>query len=486
MINNIKKLAAVVALATSFVACSTKLDINVDPNNATLNTATPSLVLPSALMQASNIYNTPVNALSYIPAWLGQAGYSGNFAIPQNTNDYTLTTSFGAGSWTTLYDNNADFQLIEDLGRKQGSTFFQGVGKIMKSMNYITLVDLYGNVPYSEAQQGAVNPTPKYDNAIEVYEKCYDDIKAGAALVAAATTTATNTQDIMFAGNKNNWVALANTLRLRILMRQSAKADRAAYITAKMAEIAAGPFLTANAVINPGFLNSDGKQNPFWRSCHTPTGTYTQDFLRPGKYILDNMTANSDPRISRYAKPNGGGGYVGTQIGAINPPNGGNSGSSEFGTGLLQGPLQSAVYFTAAESFFLQAEAIVRGYLSGDAKAMYTAGVNASFSYLGAGSAAAYLSQATNRQTNFDLATANTDKIAVIIRQKFIALAMINVIETYNDYRRLGLPADVVISPVAGANKIPLRLMYPQREFETNPGRQTVINPQVDKIWWMP
>jgi hypothetical protein len=66
MINNIKKLAAVVALATSFVACSTKLDINVDPNNATLNTATPSLVLPSALMQASNIYNTPVNALSYI------------------------------------------------------------------------------------------------------------------------------------------------------------------------------------------------------------------------------------------------------------------------------------------------------------------------------------------------------------------------------------------------------------------------------------
>ncbi len=491
MNKNIKNIGWSLLLVSGLVAsCTTDLDINTDPNNPTLTTAQPNLVLPSALQSTSNIYNRPAGnaTFQFAAVWLGQAGFSGNFFISQDANTYNINTNFAEGAWTAFYDNAADYQLIEDLSKTQRKPFFQGIGKIMKSLNYQSAVDLYNNVPYSEAQKGAVTPTPKYDNGREVYEKTFDDIEAGSALIGTAVSTATAAEDVMFQGDKAKWAAFANTLRLRTLLRQSERTDRAAYITSKLPSLQTATFVTADVAINPGYLNSDGKQNGFWRSCHTPTGTYNQDFLRPGKYIIDFMKANNDPRLGRYAKPNGSGGFVGTQLGATNPPNGGNSGSSEFGLGLLQGPTQNSVLMTAAESYFLQAEAVVRGWIPGDAKALFTSGVAASFSYMGAGSPTAYTSQVGNKQANWDATTSNAEKIALIIRQKYLALAMINSLESYNDYRRLGLPSDIVISPIAGSNRVPKRLLYPAREYSVNPTNATAqgtVNAQTDKIWWM-
>jgi hypothetical protein len=486
--NKIKKAGVALMLATALASCKTDLDINVDPNNATLSTAQPNLILPNALQTTANLYNRNLNAdanFRFASVWTGHAGYSGNFFIAQETNNYTLTTQFAEGIWTSCNDNNADYDLVEKLGASKALPFYQGIGKIMKAYNYQTLVDLYNNVPYSEALKGAVNPTPKYDNGKDVYEGILKEVEDATALINGAVSgSIPGTADIMFAGDKTKWLRLANTIKLRMLLRQSERSERASYITSKIGTISGG-YLTADATINPGYLNADGKQNGFWRSCHTPTGTYNQDFTRGGAYIIGILKNNSDPRLGRLFKANASGNYVGCQLGASNPPN---SVSSEFGLGLLPSPTQNALFFTAAESYFLQAEAVLRGWISGDAKALYTAGVNASFSYLGAGSAATYLAQPGNKNTNWDATTNDAERLALIIRQKHIALTAINSLESYNDYRRLGLPSDVTISPVAGGNVIPKRLMYPQREYNVNGAQvltQGTINPQVDKIWWM-
>jgi hypothetical protein len=488
MINNkFKKVGLAALLTASLFSCRTNLDINVDPNNPTLSTAQPNLVLPSALQNTATLYNRPVtgnNQFAFATIWLGHASFSGNYFISLEAMNYTLTTDFASGVWPIANDNNTDYQLVETLGAKNGNPFYQGIGKIMKSYNYQTLVDLYNNIPYSEAQLGATTPTPKYDNGKAVYEALMTDIEAGTTLIKNAVAGTVGTDDIMFKGDKDKWVRFANTVKLRMLLRQSEKADRQAYIAAKIATISGG-YLTTNAVINPGYLNSDGKQNGFWRSVNTATGTYSADFYRAGGYVVNMTTVNNDPRRARLFKPTSAGTFVGGFLGAPGIPN---AGTSEFGPGLVKGPTQDAVLMLAAESYFLQSEAVLKGWITGDAKALYQAGVDASFAYLGATGSAAYTAQASNKQVNWDATTNNAEKLALIIRQKFIALSMINVLESYNDYRRLGLPADVPISVQAGGNTIPNRLFYPQAEYNvnaTNALAQGTIK-ATDKIWWQP
>src|SRR4029077_19271586 len=140
------------------------------------------------------------------------------------------------------------------------------------------------------------------------------------------------------------------------------------------------------------------------------------------------------------------------------------------------------------------AEAIVRGYLSpsagDDAETEYKRGVQASFDFLGAGDATAYLTQ-SNPNTNFSLATTPDAKIAIIIRQKWIAEDGVTPIEAYDDYRRLHLPGDIPISispykHTADA-QVTTRYRYPVSKYTTNTANvnaQGNIDYYTSKVFW--
>jgi len=141
----------------------------------------------------------------------------------------------------------------------------------------------------------------------------------------------------------------------------------------------------------------------------------------------------------------------------------------------------------AAEALFDQAEAIQRGWLQGDAKAVYQSAIVASFTYTGVtkpdSAALSYTSQA-NVNTNWDQAP---DKLKLILTQKWAALNTISILPVYDDYRRTGIP-NVPISIYQGhLPAVPTRLIYPQAEYNlnaTNVGAEGTINPQTDKVFW--
>jgi hypothetical protein len=121
--------------------------------------------------------------------------------------------------------------------------------------------------------------------------------------------------------------------------------------------------LDVDASVNPGYLNSAGKTNPFWGSNINTSGTYTQDFYRAGQYAIDFFSAHRDSlRMGKYYKTasSPGGTYQGNYFGDQGIPN---SRTSEFGTGILKAFSQAAPIMLASESYFLQAEAIARGWL---------------------------------------------------------------------------------------------------------------------------
>lgn len=486
----LNKILIICVVIGAFSSCKKQLlDINTDPNNPTTASASPDLVLSNALNTTAGIYNSPTsgsNNFVWAGLWLGHISYSGNYAIATENISYNLTNSFAAGTWDNLYDNNEDYDFVEKKGVETGNNFYRAIGMFMKAYNFQTLVDLYNNVPYTEALKGTAISTPKYDNGKDIYTDIGKKMDTAIALFKTSGNTAIK-GDIMFDGDADKWTKFANTVKLRFLLRQSEANSAAAK---SQAAALSGGFLGEDALVNPGYLNSSGKMNPFWGSNINVSGTYTQTLYRGGAYAIGFYKNNNDPRLSEFYSPNGSGQYVGNYFGDQGIPN---SGTSGIGPGVLKSYDQGSVIMLAAESYFLQAEAVLRGWINvgKTAQELYEMGVTASFAYLGlsAADAQAYYSQSGNNQTTWSAASGFQEQLALIIRQKWAAEAWINELEPYNDYRRLHLPADVPLSTSPFSTGIfPARLMYPQREISVNGKNVTAqgtITPGT-KVWWMP
>lgn len=485
------------------------LDVNTNPNQST--SADPSLVLPAALATTvANWYPGPT-ALSQ---WMGSWAVSGSYAI--NANDpgttYKMTTDYGDGLWQSVYDNLEDYQYIINKSNTNAQPFLEGVGRIMKSYNMQYLVDLWNDVPYADALRGALSLRPTYSKGIDVYDSCFIDLQRAIDLINSAGTTVSATSDIMFGGDKTLWVQFANTVRLRMVLRMSQLSTPPDFFQTAKAATAAEPagFLTEDALVQPGYVNSTGQGNPFWQRFYNlsvqPVSSFG-DFWAANEFAVNFYKNNNDPRLGReFAPVPGTSNFVGNENGLANgnPVNGK---YSIFGPGILIGPTAPAVMMLASESYFLQAEATVLGYINApaDAVTLYQQGIKSSFEYLGVpnadDTAAVYYNQSGNTQTNFTTATTTLAKQAIILRQKWAALNSINNFSAYADYRKFdylhtGNPpypgplgdTPLSFSPYIDVAKIPLRWQYPTSEYSRNPdnvGAEGTIDHQVNKIWWM-
>jgi hypothetical protein len=498
-----KKLSAlsfIIIAGISLSGCGKSyLDIN-SPNPNAATAATPELVITNAMTVTASgqVTNVALQPLQFISGWIGFWSPSGSYA--QNSNDvasYFQTTGFANAYWIGAYRNLEDYYYVETSAATQIKPFYVAAAKAMKSLVFSQLVDVFNNIPYKDAFQGTLIINPKYDDAQTIYEDLSAQLDTAATLMASPASVAAANSDVMFDGDNSSWIQFANTLRLRLLIRQTQMSGRDAYITGEIAKITAngGGFLTQDATINPGYANNDQQQNPLWGYFRTLTGLPTSggqaDYWRAASYAINTLKAYDDPRLGLIYDSTGNGTYVGSILGSPNNVPG--NGTSSLGSGLLVNASQNAVIISAAESHFLQAEAIVRGYLPGGdaaAQTQYEAGVKASFDYLGATGSAAYVSSG-NPNTTWSAAVGTAAKIALIIRQKWIAEDGVLPWEAYDDYRRLGLPGDIPISispyVSAGHTNVPVRFLYPVSEYTTNTTNVNAegnIDWSTSKVFW--
>lgn len=473
------------------------LDINDNPNNAT--TVKPSLVLTGALNNTA-AYTTGGSifysfAALWMNYWMTPGGVSGWY----EERSYNFTTNWSGSTtlWANLYDNLNDYQYLETQGKASGKNFYVAVAKTMKAWDYQYLVDFYGNVPYTQASKSVIFLNPKYDKGQDIYEDLAKQLDTAANLFKTATIIqADATADIYTKGSLQKWGKFANTLKLRILLRQSEIPGREQYIKDEIAKITANGFgyigKDESVFNNPGYLNTSGKQNPFWSTYgyaangdKTPSHTY----MLASTYGMDFLKNNNDPRLGKfYSTVNDGAGstYVSLVWGQDVNFDQTLTTVSGIGKGVLKAFNQPQPIITDFESLFLQAEAAQRGYLSSNAQANYEAAVKANFVYLGLTEADATTYLAGQPVANW---TGNTDKIALIIKQKWAAMNGTNAIEPWTDYRRLELPADMPISiaSTVTTKKIPVRMLYPQREYNTNSANviaEGTINQFTSRIFW--
>ncbi len=494
-----KKYSIIVALVTlSLTSCNDYLADNITTNRPLNEVIPPRLTLPGAEAQAFRTQAINMNRLGSVMtnAWGGN--------IYQFTNPLQLEYSYNfdnttyAAIWDGLYRSVNNFQkIIETPSEHQGN--YIAIAKIMKAHYMQYIVDLYGDAPYFEAFKGQSNLTPAYTDDAVIYKELVKELEEARALIKtpAAGTEAVST-DVIFAGNMAKWEQLANTIELRILLRQSKLADAATvtYLATKFADLqASNNFVSSDVLINPGYSSgNDAKQNPFFNSFvrdaagSTANSTYT--LFTASRHFASVLNGSAggptdgviDPRRFRFFASVGGN-VVGTDQGQTSLPGQTNATNptSRFAAGLtgyaganaaaalIAGSSKSGALMLLSESLFLQAEAVQRGYITGIAKTLFDQGVTASFTYLGvtAGTPAAYL-LAIDTKPGFGW-TASTNKIQAILTQKWIALSGIHGVENYINYTRTGFP--VIPGTINGTNlqpSRPKRLIYPISEYNAN------------------
>ena len=492
-------------------------DINTNPNTPV--TVNPQLILSAALTQSAiistgNAGGGSTSGNDILNCYLGYWAISGDYSPNASSLNYNITTDFGASIWDLTYPLLKNYKNIElyYAGNTTAGANYLAIAKIMKAYHMQQLVDLYNNVPYSKALNGESLTTPSYDDAKTIYKDLVSQLDSAISLINNATAAADdpNKYDGVYystslkASDMSKWSQFANSLKLRILMNLSQTSDGPAFITKELSGLTAKDFIGSgsDAAENPGYTNgASNQQNPLWQDIgYTPTGGKQGNtaYFRANSYAVSFYNSTNDPRVGLFYAVNGGGKIKGRVFGSTALEHnadisaiGGNTDGSTQTSGLLASPTQSAYLFSAAESYFLQAEAIQRGYLSGSAADAYANGVAESFNMLGvpnySKAADDYIAQ-TGDNTNF---VNSSDKIKTIITQKWAALNSYNPISAWDDWRRLGIPSDLPVSiyPGTTAGHIPYRFLYPTSEYSFNStivNAQGTINPITSKIFWMP
>jgi len=484
--------AFILLLATS--SCEDWLDVNTDPNNASV--ASVELVLPAAQASVSTVVT---GNLFNLGGFLSQYWDQNPTANQYNgISTYDFNTSIGDNYWTELYAGALnDLQYVIEKTEEEEDWGNYLVAVSLRSYTYQLLVDLFDSVPYSESLQGTEFVNPAFQNGSEVYEGILDEIDAALAKDLASASVVSS--DLYFGGNLNKWISFAKTVKLKVLLRMAYTSDpHTAELNTLLSE---GGFLAENAGLTAYSPSEQNKRNPWYE-------TNVSRLSGDGKYSINHvgcynfityLQSKNDPRINSlfYASENTGtheGNYFGSSKIASERRF---DVQEDFSTIKIAGDHPSYI-LSASESFLLQAEAYARTGDFSTAKQMYNAAVAASFEmheltenpadYTGVGGTYEFT------------ATTETDAVEQIIMQKWICLAHYNNIEAWFEQSRTGYPviSDVLAdetsytpgewtSPVdnlLGTGRFPHRLYYPDDEVTSNTNTPTQITDMAVKVWW--
>jgi Starch-binding associating with outer membrane len=463
------------------------LDVNVDPNNPT--NAAIDLVLPTALGYSAYNLGNPYQVLAGFWGQVWTQGPTGSQF--QAYDQYSITSSNFNGQWINVYAGPLnDLKYIAEEATKTGNKNYAAVAKIMQAYMFQVMTDLHGDIPFSDALKGGTGViAPKFDSQQEVYDGLIKLVNEGLALIDVNSTVHPGDDDFFYHGDMEQWKKFGNTLKLKIYLRQ-------AYVRPNVAQAGIQAMYAANAAfIDQGdeaavpFTNVTFNQHPLFAHINS-VGEFN---ILASQTALNSMLVLNDPRVDVFYRRATAAPNTGTHVGILqgngrNLPNPSLLNDRQFSkpgaaVGGPGGAAARVIFMSEAESYLLQAEAVARGWGTGDAEQLYYDGIALSFLSwnLSVAQAAAYTAQAA---VQFAAAGTLEQKIKAIIFQKWTSMCGSQNVEAWTEWRRTGYPDIFTISASSNiGNKFPVRLLYPDSEITSNPNTP-VQKTVTDKVWW--
>lgn len=485
---NIKIYTGLIVIAAMLTMNSCKkdfLDVNTDPNNPI--DVTSELILPPAIAHTAFITGGTYQVITGFWAQYWTQGSTGNqyniydqYQIPNTTFDR---------QWVELYsDVLEDFKVLSEKGISENKPNYTAIAYIMEAYVFHVLTDLHGDIPYSEALQGLNNIAPHFDSQQSIYDGLIVMIDKGISNIDYdASAFVPGADDFIYHGDMELWERFANSLKLRIYMRQSEVRPGAAQAGISSLYTNGAIFLEDGMDAEMHFVNSVGYEHPLY----TEFINLGRQNIMASNTILNYMIANGDLRIDAFFTPATTGPNAGSHAGidqgdGKTPTFPSDATPNDFSqpSDLIAGGDAAAVFMSASETYFLLSEAAARGWIADDAQALYEAGITSSFLRweFSETDASDYYALP---QIAFPAAGSQDDKVKAIITEKWVANCGNQSIEGWNDWRRTGYPDffTVSLTSLIAPGSYPQRLPYPNSEIQTN--QNTPAQPDITaKVWW--
>jgi len=510
------KYLILVAVIVFITSCSKHFDINDNPNDPI--TLSEDVLLPRVQKYLAHALSmggdTDENGVarggfgSNLSAYMHQMTHYGSAdqygALP---NDY-----YWDAGWSIMYRDvltNAEYIIQE--GTEKGNLQYVGIAKIIKAYGYSVLVDLFGEVPFSEANQ-LTNQImyPKYDKGEEIYPQLFvllDEAIADLQNTEAANVNTPGADDIIYEGDVSLWIKAANSIKLKLLAQQRNMpgADISADVNSLLNSADLISSTAESFMVNFGVNSATDDRNPAFSEYYASQRTrspspwiyeimkgYNDDILtgiedpRLPYYFYNQMTEDDDPSdVVEYRD----GAFVSIYFGSQGPnraknsqdvislfgiyPAGGRYDDGEGGVANANSGTGAAPYrmITYADVLFLQAELAQEGIISGDAAELLENAIRETSEMIDYVVEGAKGSQSVPELSGSDeeedyiaavmtqFASASGDrKLEHIMTQKWLS-SIGSWIDQYNDYRRTGYPKlfdpnehNNLVTPPAGGN----------------------------------
>jgi hypothetical protein len=514
------------------MSCSDFLDINADPNNPTQ--AEVSSILPYVQANMFGSFGFGTSGLSELLSVYShhtvQRGDHDDYKI--TSQEYSLTQAWEHCYTVSLPDMNR----IIDQATEEGKRSYAGIAKLLKAHTFTLMVDVWGDIPFSEAGDPVAFKFPKFDEGASIYTAAFDLVDEAIADLSAGGARP-GTDDLIYGGDLQKWLKYARSLKLNMYnkVRLTNLYDAGAVSTllgASLMESSAEDFeLVYNTSIspenrNPGFVREYAQNKP-------------QYFISPYLYLMMKgeqacqntlMQGISDPRIPYYfynqlgtgedaenpvsyrdgnflsiwfgsfdRDPNEGFDQSSSQTVVGLYPVGGaydnGSGVNGSGTSGLRGAGAQRI-MTAAALDFIRAELALTKSTGEDAAALLESGMRKAFAKVNAVAVRAGAPVITSTDINTYVGAVLTKyaagsaalKLEIVMTEKWLQEFGF-AIETFSDIRRTGFPQ--VCDPAQDLNDFsiqtnpyPVSLPYSSADLTNNGNAPAQRNQYTDKVFW--
>jgi len=501
-----------IIIAVTGTGCQ-KGDLLSNPNAASENSTVPVSLILNHLTYSLYAGGGVVDAR---PGYVYEYPWDLEFIWAQyHVSNYQYYRGNNFYNWSnsaTNYDMlKYAIKMDEQATAQYGSTpnVYDGLAKFFKAYSFIWLTQRVGDIPMTEAGDPN-NLTPKYDLQHDVYKNCLNLLDSANTVIGGLGTTAnTVVNGDIYGLTSLQWQKIINAYRLRILISLSKRADDNADLNIKQ-QFAS---ILTNSTKYP--LPSGNGDNMIFKynAAYNPYALYARgnapynNYSNISKTYLDITTSTKDPRTFMAATPapaqltagkslSDFSSYVGADINlslAVLNANGAVPATSIYSyanynryySSNAGANCEPYIIIGYPEMCFNIAEAINRGWVSGDAATWYNNGINASLNMYGLTQGQTYtVGDLTGKalgnvtidinaflsNSNVVYKGNNADGLKQILTQKYVAFFQNSGWEAFYNWRRTGIPTfsqgGVGIGTTNGL--IPRRWQYPQDEVNYN------------------
>lgn len=216
-------MAAGCLLTLGLTSCSDFLDVNVDPdkpNNTTAEVANRVPWIQRMFMYSAGITNYRTSMIAGV--LYSTSGTHGPAAVTWNFAPGTTTSSYQ----TWFVETAANLNDLYNKAKAENAYHYMAVADIYHALGFMQMLDLYGEIPYTEALGNS--PVPAYDDGKTIFNGCVAKLDEAIKLLSEAqpaTATPLSKGDLMNGGDAQKWLKMAYGLKARFLLKLSKKAE---------------------------------------------------------------------------------------------------------------------------------------------------------------------------------------------------------------------------------------------------------------------